>query len=58
MLDPQQKVLTPSFNLAKKRIYVRTYLKEELTDLFWRLLEYSLFPQAGYKEDGEHFDNG
>ena len=53
-----KKVLLLSFSLAKKRIYVGTHLKEELTDLFWKLPVYSLLTQAEYKEDGKHFANG
>ena len=33
------------FNLARNRIYAGTHLKEELTNLFWKLPAYSLFPQ-------------
>ena len=33
------------FSLAKKRIYLDTHLKEELTDLFWKLPGCFLFPQ-------------
>ena len=39
-------------------IYLDTHLKEELTDLFWELPGYSLFPQAEQKEHSEHFANG
>ena len=38
---------THSFSLAKYRIHVDGNLKEQLTDLFWKLLlGYHLFPQA------------
>ena len=53
-----KKVLLLSFSLAKKRIYLDTNLKEELTDLFWKLPGYSLLTQAEYKGDGKHFANG
>ena len=33
-------------NSDKKRRYLDTHLREELTDLFWRLLGCSLFPMA------------
>ena len=36
----------PLFSLAKRRIYLDTQLKGELTDLFWKLPRCSLFPQA------------
>ena len=54
----KNKVFLLSFSLAKERIYLGTHLKEELTDLFWKLPGYSLLPQAEYKEDGKHFANG
>ena len=53
-----KKVLLLSLSLAKKRIYLDTNLKEELTDLFWKLPGYSLLTQAEYKGDGKHFANG
>ena len=34
------------FSLAKKRIYLDTELRGELSDLFWKLPGCSLFPQA------------
>ena len=40
------KRLSSLFTLAKKRIYLDTKLKEELTDLFWKLPGCSLFFQA------------
>ena len=52
---PSKKGLHLPFSLAKNRIYLDTYLKEELTDLFWEPLECSLFPQAEYKETDEPF---
>ena len=35
LLAPSKKGLPLPFNFAKKRIYVDTQLKGELTDLFW-----------------------
>ena len=40
----QDKGLPLAFSLARKRIYLDTQLKAELTDLFWKVPEYSLFP--------------
>ena len=34
----QRNGLPPPFNLAKKRIHMESHLKEELTDLFRKLL--------------------
>ena len=42
-----QKGLPLPFTLAKKRTYLDTELKEELTDLFWKLPGCSLFQQSG-----------
>ena len=39
--------LLAPFSLAKKRIYLDTQLKAELTDLFWKLLGCSLFSRVG-----------
>ena len=39
----QDKGLPLPFSLAKKRIYLDTQLKAELTNLFWKLPGYSLF---------------
>ena len=33
-------------HFKKALIYLDTHLKEELTDLFWKLLGYSLFPKC------------
>ena len=46
------------FSLAKKRAYLDTHLKEELTYLFSKLPRYSLFPLAEWKENDEHFADG
>ena len=58
MLVPSKKELPSPFSLIRKRIYLGTHLKEELTDFFWKLPGYSLFGQAEKNEDGEHFANG
>ena len=46
MLSPSKKSLFSPFRLARKRIYLNTHLKEELTGSFWKLRGYPLFPQA------------
>ena len=58
MIAASEKDLPSLFNLVRERIYLDTHFKWELTDLFWKLPGYSLFPQAEQKEDGEHFTNG
>ena len=35
--------LTSPFSLERNRIYLGSHLKEELTNLFWKLRRYSLF---------------
>ena len=45
-LAPSKKGLPLIFSLAKKRTYLDTQLKEEPTDLFWKLPGCFLFPQA------------
>ena len=56
---PSQKESFPlSFTLAKKIIDLDTQLKEELTDLFGKLLGRFLFPQGEKKVNDEHFANG
>ena len=35
---PSKKDLSLIFGLVKRRTYMDTHLKEELTDLFWKLL--------------------
>ena len=45
-LSPSKRRLGSPLSLVKDRIYLGTHLKEELTDMFSKLLEYSLFPQA------------
>ena len=46
LLAPSKKGLSLLFSLAKKRIYLGTQLKVELTDLFLKLPGCSLYPQA------------
>ena len=58
MFAPSRKEILFRFSLGKKRIYLDNHLKEELTDLFWKLPGYSLFLQAEQKKDGENFANG
>ena len=58
MLATSRKGLLFPFSLARKRIYLGTHLKEELTDLFRKLPAYSLFLQAEWKEYGERFADG
>ena len=55
---PIQKCLPSPFSLARNRIYLRTHLKEELTNLFWKLPLYSLFPHRQRRKECEHFANG
>ena len=43
---PSKKGLSFPFSLGKKRIYLETELKGELTDLFSKLTGHSLFPQT------------
>ena len=45
-LFPSKRRLDFPLSLVKEGIYLGTHLKEELTDMFSKLLEYSLFPQA------------
>ena len=47
LLAPLKKGLPLPFSLGKKRIYLDTQLKGELTDLFWKLPGCSLFPWVG-----------
>ena len=47
LLLPPRKGLPLLFSLAKKRIYLDTQLKAELTDLFWKLPGCFLFPRVG-----------
>ena len=46
LLDPSKKSLSFPFSLGKKRIHLKTQLKEEFTDLLWKLPGCSLFPWA------------
>ena len=55
---PFQKDLPSSFNLAKIRIYLGIHLKEELTNLFWKLPWYSLLTNRQSRQECEHFANG
>ena len=55
---PFQKDLLSSFNLAKIRIYLGIHLKEELTNLFWKLPGYSLLTNRQSRQECEHFANG
>ena len=43
MIVYSKKTFSP-FSLSRNRIYLGTHLKDELTDLFWKLPRYSLFP--------------
>ena len=56
--SPFQKALPSPFSLARNKIYLGTHLKEELTNLFWKLTGYSLFShrQSTWQEF-EHFAN-
>ena len=53
ILAPSKNFLF-SLQFGQEENILVTYLKEELTDLFWKLPGYSLFPQAEQKEYGEH----
>ena len=46
LLEPSKKGLPLPFTLAKKRTYLDTQLKEEITDLFSKLPRCFLFPQV------------
>ena len=46
LLAPSKKHFSLPFTLAKKRTYLDTQSKRELTDLFWKLPGCSLFLQA------------
>ena len=52
-----QKGLPSPFSLARNKIYLGTHLKEELTNLFWRLTGSSLFPHKQNSQECEHFAN-
>ena len=57
-ISPFQKGLPSPFSLARNRIYLGTHLKEELTNLFWKLTGYSLFPhRQSSRQECEHFAN-
>ena len=56
-LAPSKKGLPSPFSLTRRSIYQGTHLKEEITDLFWKLPGYSIFPEAEQKEEGQHFAN-
>ena len=47
---PLQKVIPSPSRLARNRIQLGTRLKEELTDLFWKLPGYSLFTHRQSKD--------
>ena len=42
MLCPPPKNLPSSFSLVKNIIYLRSHLKKEFTNLFWKLPEYGI----------------
>ena len=52
-----KKGLPSPFSSFRKIITMGTHLKEELTDLFWKLPGYYIFPQKEQEENGEHFVN-
>ena len=45
-LHPPRKDILPSLSFHKKKIYLNTHLKKELTYLFWKLPGCSLLTQA------------
>ena len=49
VLGPSKKNLPLLFSLAKKRIYLDTQLKAELTNLFWKLPGCSVFSRVGIR---------
>ena len=55
--SPLEKDLPSPFSLARNRIYLGTHLKEELTNSFWKLKGYSLFPHRQSRKECEHFAN-
>ena len=52
------KAFPAPFSLARGRIYLGTLLKEDLTNLFWKLSGYSLFQRWLSKQEYKHFANG
>ena len=57
MLFPIPKGLPSSFSLARNGIYLDTYFKEELINLFQKLTEYFLFPHRQSRQECEYFAN-
>ena len=55
--DLVKKGLLSPFSFARNKIYLDTDLKEELTNLFWKLTGYSLFPHRQSRQGFDHFAN-